>query len=279
MTCGALGAVVVTHDSEATIGRCLDHLAVQTRPADDIVLVDSGSADPTYLVEAAQRLPPIRVVQRGNIGFCAANNLGVQHLGVDCDLYAFINPDTFLPTHWLAEAAGYCEKRPQVGVLSGPLLRYDIERNQETDRYDSLGIERHWTGRWRDRAQGTRVDDIALPFAPWEPQAVCGALMLMPGAVLRELIAMDGYLFDESLFMYKEDIDLSLRVRNHGYRVVMHPGLRAWHVRGWPKDRKVVAKTARLLSASNDIRVAMKHRSAYLPIYIAKYLFVRFGER
>ncbi len=37
-----------------------------------------------------------------------------------------------------------------------------------------------------------------------------------------------GQVFDPDFFLYKEDIELSLRLRKKGWRIVYHPGAISW---------------------------------------------------
>ncbi|RWX51963.1 Glycosyl transferase family 2, partial [Candidatus Electrothrix marina] len=73
-----LAVIIVTHNSQDVLPRCLDALSRQTIQA-DIVLVDSGSKDVSYL-DAYRMRSGIRVILEENIGFSRANNRGCQAL-------------------------------------------------------------------------------------------------------------------------------------------------------------------------------------------------------
>jgi N-acetylglucosaminyl-diphospho-decaprenol L-rhamnosyltransferase len=81
--------------------------------------------------------------------------------------------------------------------------------------------------------------------------------------------------FDESFFMYKEDIDLSLRLRKKGWKLLYAPTVEAFHARGWAGNRKEISHRIRCLASKNDILLNLKHRSPYLIWAVAKYLGVR----
>ncbi len=269
-------AIIVTHNSNAVIGKAVAALRAQTVPLARIVIVDSGSATTDDLDALAG--PDLSVIHADNIGFCAGNNRGIAAAG-NTDACLFVNPDCFLAPDWTEQAIAALRTHPDVGILSSPLLGYDIRSDAPSGKMDSAGIQRSRLGRWRDIGQGQPVAELLLPATAWEPQAICGALMLIPQAVIQRLTQQDGAVFDESLFMYKDDIDLSLRVRRLGYRLVMLPDARSWHCRGWNPDRRSVPLWARRMSARNEVRVAWRHRSWYLPVYLLKYLYVRGLER
>jgi N-acetylglucosaminyl-diphospho-decaprenol L-rhamnosyltransferase len=270
-----IGAIVVTHDSESFIERCVSALMAQTRRPDQIVIVDSGSHDRHYL-EAFERHPLVTVVFRPNIGFSAANNVGIASLWEDVGYFALVNPDAFLSPEFLRDAFDILESPSgkTAGCLTGTLLGFDIESNRPTGRLDSTGLFRKWYGRWYDRGQG----EPAFPGRDAQPEnlpAICGALMFCRKTALAAVISADGKVFDERFFMHKEDVDLSLRLRKAGWLLRYDPALHAYHCRGWDAERRNVSRALRLMAARNEIRLYMKHPSVYLLWAIVKFLLVK----
>ena len=272
-------AVIVTHDSGSFVEKVVDSLRRQTLAPDVIRIVDSGSTDTAYL-RAIDFAADLRLRITENIGFCRANNLAVREDEREANFYLFINPDALIDPNWIESAVRYLEapENGAVGVVSTPLLGFDASEAKPTGRYDSLGIERNWHGRWYDKGHGVLTAALAAPTVPIEPTALCGALLLIRGPLVRSLLAENGQVFDESLFMYKDDIELSLRIRRRGSRLRLLPGPAAYHCRGWNPDRRRMSIWARRRSARNDLKVALKYPSLYLIVYMLRYLFVRFIE-
>jgi len=249
--------VIVTYDSERFITKAMHALKDQTRAADQIVIVDSGSKDPSYLTPLAR---DAKVLLGGqDIGFCAANNLGVLEVDLRTDYVLFLNPDTFLSPIFLEKALDFMEQRVECAALTGITYGYDIDRDEPTGLYDSTGIFRTWYGRWFDRAQNERVVKGRFSKAESVP-AICGALLLCRKSMLPSKV------FDPKLFMYKEDVDLCLRLRKEGHTLFFVPDLSAYHCRGW-KSRNRMARRWRLLSARNGLIVAWRERSFVALIY------------
>ena len=98
-----LSIIIVTYNSRAHIDACLQSLT-RTPPAVDheIVVVDNASTDGTAAA-VRERWPAARVIEAGgNLGFAAANNLGIrQTFG---ELVLLLNPDTRL-----------CDPTPSIG--------------------------------------------------------------------------------------------------------------------------------------------------------------------
>jgi GT2 family glycosyltransferase len=103
------------------------------------------------------------------------------------------------------------------------------------------------------------------------PPAVCGALMIC------QLDVLSRYeeLFDPLFVLYKEDIELSLRLRRDGFALVYNPRLVAFHCRGWRSERKKMELRLRLMASRNEILLYKKHPSPYIIWAILKYFLVR----
>jgi len=273
-------AVIVTHNSGSFVEQVVASLRSQTLAPTTIWIIDSGSSSVDYL----QKIEPGRDLKlhvTENVGFCRANNIAVNADDAGgADFYLFINPDALIDPRWIRTAVDYLEssENERVGIVSTPLLGYDPVRNEPTGRFDSLGIERKWYGRWYDRGHGQKLSEIAAPEAPVESTALCGALLLLRGPLVRDLLAENGQIFDASLFMYKDDVELSLRVRRRSYQLRLLPGPPAYHCRGWNADRRRMSIWSRRISARNDLKIAVKYRSPWLPVYVLRFLYVRFIE-
>src|SRR5260370_42622948 len=89
----SVGIVIVTYNSEAEIGRCLD--AAKEMAADaEVVVVDNASSDGT--LEQVRRRGAGLIANPVNRGFAAAVNQGIRSIGADFIL--LLNPDTILKT-------------------------------------------------------------------------------------------------------------------------------------------------------------------------------------
>jgi len=267
-----LAVIIVTHDSAGVFGECVKALDKQQFTPHQVIIVDSGSTDRSYL-EAYRQKQGYALQKRENIGFSAANNVGFDCLDPDVEYVLFINPDTFLLDDCLETAVKRLQEDERVGMLTGMLRGFDRETMRPNGRIDSAGIFRTWYGRWYDRGKG-QVDQGQYPRAENVP-AVCGAFMLCRKQALDSVIERSGQVFDESFFMYKEDIDLSWRLRKRGWQLRYDPQVVAYHARGWARDRNSVAWETRRMASANEIRLNIKHRSPYLTWALAKYAGVR----
>lgn len=261
-------AIVVSYNSRATLERCIAGLEAQEYSPESIILVDSGSTDKKYL-EAFKQRPSVRLLSTGNVGFSRANNLGYESLPPDIDFVLFVNPDLFLPPGFISTALHIAGEKSSVAMLSGKLLGYDLEHDKPSGMIDSTGIQRKWYGRWYDRGQGE--PDRGQYEKPEEMDALCGALLFCRNTALQSL---SGPVFDPDFFLYKEDIELSLRLRKQGWKLLYTPGLYAYHCRGWEGERKKMSYALRVTAVKSELLLYKKHPSPYIVFAFLKYLLV-----
>jgi len=261
-----VGVVIVTHNSQSTIDETLHSLTLQTLPPKEIYLVDSGSSETRYL-KVHDHEGALEMCMMPNIGFSAGNNLGYSTLTNEIKYVLFLNPDVILPATFVEEAVNFMneEGHIKVGALSGILLGWDVEKERPTGLIDSSGIFPKWYGHWSDRGRGESAK--RNPYQKTEAvPALCGALMFCRKAALDSVKIGKDQIFDETFFCYKEDIDLSLRLRDKGWYLYYVPSLTAYHVRGWNPDRHSAPRKLRLMSAENELKLHLKRKN---PIKIA----------
>jgi len=268
----SVAVVIVTHNSEQVIEKCIN--ALKQQPTDDIeiTLVDSGSHDSAYL-NTFEQLPYVKVIRKGNVGFSQANNFGYNSCSVKAQYILFLNPDAFVNNLTLSLAKQLMEEHSDVGCFGGRLLGYDIETEMPTGRLDSTGVFRKWYGRWFDRGQGEV--DIGQFAQIEETSAACGAFMFCRRQALQEILLPGGAVFDPDFFLYKEDIELSLRLREKGWKIFYSPELTTYHCRGWQKQRSQMDFSLRENAASNEVLLYRKHPSIYFLWALLKYVCVR----
>lgn len=227
LTLVAMRAVVVTHNSGSTIARCLRSLAgVET------VVVDNASEDRTRDIVGAE-FPGVQLVASGkNLGFGAGCNLGVAEAGgsgaADSSSWLFLNPDA-----WLLEGSPWAlEQRlgsePGMGAVS-PALVYPDGRPQfawSTDR----GLLGEALQKLRNPFEAQGWNHGLLPRL-WRrlvgPGWLCGAALCVRAEAFE---AVGG--FDEGYFLYFEDADLCLRLREAGWSLGLEEKVIVAHAGG-----------------------------------------------
>lgn len=271
-----IAVIIVSYNCPGHLKRNMDSLRGQTRKPDQIIIVDNNSKELKDL--DAYKEEAIIVYNNINTGFCAANNEGLKKVDRHTDYVLFLNPDAFLTPIFIENALQFMEDRDNAacGAMTGILLGYDPEKEEPTGRYDSTGIFCTPYGKWFDRDQGQEINSHLYKNKEEVP-AICGALMLCRKEALLNAAFNDKTVWDNNFFMYKDDIDLSLRLRKKGWKMMFVPSLIAYHCRGWATNRSSMSKQARLGSAKNEIKMHMRAKAyRFLPYSVLKYAAVKF---
>jgi N-acetylglucosaminyl-diphospho-decaprenol L-rhamnosyltransferase len=227
-----VAVVIVTHNSGAEIGGCLDALtAVEDRSIEiDTVVVDNASSDQT-LAEAADHAGSTRVrfiANTSNAGFAAAVNQGV--CASDAPLILLLNPDAHLVTG-LEALTAYFED-PRTGAAGGlltdaggrPQIGFMV-RNLPTPAaliFEVLGINRLWPRNpvnWHYRCLG--ID----PMKPGLVQQPAGAFLMFSRKAWEQLGGFDARFRP----VWFEDVDFCARLLKAGFYVHYDPKAVAAH--------------------------------------------------
>ena len=209
----------------------LDSLDAQTRPADEVVVVDNGSTDGSLELLAERGVQTIPLPT--NAGFAAAANRGIA--ATDCDAVALVNTDVVLDPRWLEQAAARLAGDPGLGSVATKMVLLD-----DPGTLDDAGDELRRDGVAHQRGHG-RPDDGQWD-EPGEAFSACAG-----AAVYRRAALLEAGGFDERLFSYLEDVDLGLRLRLAGWRCGYEPALarHARHGSSGQLERSVDAWVAR----------------------------------
>ncbi len=216
----------------------------------ELILVDNASSDGSF--ETAIRLfPRISPIRNGsNLGFAKANNLGIR--ASHGEWIVLLNPDTRVTSGWLDSLAACVRSGKNVGIVTPKLLRKDEKTIDSTghsfDFRTALTSDRG-AGEF-DRGQYEDVQDIlSCSFA-------CALIS-------RQVFDEIGFL-DERMIIYYEDVDLCLRGRIAGWRVLYCPRSVVYHSRGGLTptsftlvQRKAVAYRLRIMLKCYDRRNAI----------------------
>lgn len=206
--------VVISYNSEATLGACLAALGRQTFTDFHLLLLDnaSGRRPRTYL----DPLPYAHTFLDldDNLGFAGGMALAVEK--AESPLIAALNPDAFAEPTWLAELAAAADAHPEAAAFGS------LQRNAADPQHiDGFGDHMLATGQaWRGQ-EAPADERLVYSFG------VCAAAALYRTEAVRAV----GN-FDSRFFCLYEDVDLSFRLRLAGHQCAVVPAAVVTHVGG-----------------------------------------------
>lgn len=212
-----LGAVIVTHNSGPLLARAVHSLWANN--VIDIIVIDNASNDDT--IRVARHLGINVITNYKNRGFAAGCNQGAKFLSHRHIL--FLNPDAWLPKETINRslrtfssldcgAVGLALISPQ-----GQPEKRDHGREVTLSHLFLRVLGRHKIQRQLSSSQANAVN------VDW----VCAGAMIVSRPVFNKV---NG--FDETFFMYWEDVDLCLRIKQAGFSVYYLPQVSVFHERG-----------------------------------------------
>jgi glycosyltransferase involved in cell wall biosynthesis len=116
-----LSVIVCAHNEAQYLGACLHSVLAQSRPADDILVINNASTDETRTV--AQQIAGVRVVDEPRQGLVVARETGRRLVGGDVLVY--LDADCRAPLTWLANIERRFRRDPALVALSAPYRFYD----------------------------------------------------------------------------------------------------------------------------------------------------------
>lgn len=272
---------LLTYNGERFIEKCLNSIFAQTYLKAEILIIDNDSDDNTIVVAReiiSKNNPkfPVRIIQNEkNIGFSGGHNLGIKESRGE--LILCLNQDVLLAGDFLKRAVEFFEKNKdkKIASIQPKLLRLGKD-DQKTDIIDTTGLVALKNRRIIARGQGT-VDEKKFEKEE-EVFGSDGAAPLYSKNALEDVkILIDGKeeYFDEEFFAYKEDVDLSWRLRLYGWKIFYVPGAIAWHSRSAGdsaatnyfaiiKERLKIGKFAKYVAFKNQRLMQIKNEQAVL---------------
>ena len=205
----------------------------------EVFVVDNNSADGSVAMVKARFPEVVLIANRDNPGFSKGNNQALRRATGQYQL--LLNPDTVVEEDTFRACCAYLDAHPACGGLGVKMLDGQGRFLPESKRglptpavafYKMFGLARLLP---KSRTFGRYHLGFLSPDETHEIEVLSGAFMLL------RKTALDAVgLLDEDYFMYGEDIDLSYRLTQGGWKNVYFPGTRIIHYKGESTKRTSV---------------------------------------
>lgn len=215
-----VGIVISNYNGWQDTVQCLESLQKQTYRDFEIILLDDASTNDS-VQQLHKHLPDNAVFlpQAANIGFAAANNVGMRRALADgCDWVLLLNNDTVVAPDFLEVLL----RQTPAGAVSCPKMLFLNPPDEiwfaggELNR--TTGQVKHLGGHAKDGPAFAQKKQVSF---------ITFCCVLLP----RQVIETVGFL-DETLFMYCEDVDYCIRLADAAVPLWFLPDAKIWHKAG-----------------------------------------------
>lgn len=227
-----LSVVIVNYNVTYFLEQCLNAVLAASKTLKvQVFVVDNNSVDGS--VEMVQtKFPNINLIaNKDNVGFSRANN---QALAIsDARYLLLLNPDTVVEEDTFSKVVSFMDEHPDAGGLGVRMVDGKGRFLPESKRglptpmvafYKIFGLSKIFP---KSKRFGRYNLGFLSEFDINEVDVLSGAFMLMRKETLEKV-----GLLDETFFMYGEDIDLSYRIQQGGYKNYYFPETKIIHYKG-----------------------------------------------
>jgi GT2 family glycosyltransferase len=223
--------IIVSYNTQNTLQKCLEHLSDSLEGMQaEIVVVDNNSQDGSAEM-VASKFPTVRLIRSNiNLGFAAANNRAFQE--ASGEYFILLNSDAFVAKDTIRRSFKYMEARSDIAAGGARLVGADGSWQPSVRKFPSvLNDALIYTGlasrfpksRFFGRVDRTWDDSSTRADGDWVP----GAFTIIRRKALEACGA-----FDDSFFLYYEEVDLCRRFKRAGYRISYFPDVVVVHLGG-----------------------------------------------
>ena len=201
--------IIVTYNHADFIKMCLNSLKINK--SIEIIVVDNCSSDDT--VKIIKKFPSVKLIKNeNNNGYGNGVNLGVKHS--KGKYVVVLNPDVKVERNSIKELIKPLKIHENIITVPKVLL-YD------GSKINTCGNIEHFTGLTFTRGLGEDTTRFNKSTYVTGLSGVCFAIK-------RELYQKIGG-FDENIFLYMEDTELSWKINSLGFKIQYIPGSVVYH--------------------------------------------------
>lgn len=226
-----ISTIIVNYNAGNYLRACVDSLL--NCPLEiEIIVVDNASTDGS--LNTLLGVPCVQVIHNSaNLGFAAACNNGARV--ASAQFLLFLNPDCFFKSGTLVSLLDAMREDERTGMVGGLLANSDGTEQAGGRRaiptpwrsfVRAFGLAR-FSDRWPRLFFDFHLHKQPLPDQNIEVEAISGACMM----VRREAMQEVGQ-WDEGYFLHCEDLDLCMRFRQEGWKILFVPSAKITHALG-----------------------------------------------
>lgn len=281
--------IIVNHNYMEDIQKLISSLTVSMSNNNyEIIIVDNASTDGSKEYFSSLEGNIIYKYLEQNIGYGAANNIGVEH--TNADSVVLINPDTLIVDHNFDTFINKVQNE-KIGVLSPKIIYPNGKIQPNCGSYATLKtyiLQLFKVGYFVRKFNLINKLQKVVTYLPFVEKSfigvylnnftnetiqkecnwVSGACMIMKKKVFDEVTG-----FDENFFLYCEDEDLCRRISSAGYHIFIDTEFTIVHNEGFEKSRKTRGLTFTAKQRYRSNLYYLKKYSGLMEVNILRFFY------
>ncbi|PIS05549.1 MAG: hypothetical protein COT81_00860 [Candidatus Buchananbacteria bacterium CG10_big_fil_rev_8_21_14_0_10_42_9] len=221
-----VGIVILSYNSRQDLPDCLSSVDKAAKGKHQVIVVDNASSDNSAKYVKDNWPQVILIENTQNIGYAGGNNTGIKRALKDkCDYIYILNPDAVVDKDFLDEILSVADTDKTIAITQSKILHF-----KDKNIINSIGNAIHYLGFGYTMGNGQkdngRSENREVPYGS-------GAAMLLRADAIRQI-----GIFDETFFMYHEDLALGWLARLAGYKIMLAPKSVVYHKYEFSKSIK-----------------------------------------
>jgi len=248
-----LSIVIVSYNTCAILVRCIDSIYQYSQNLSIQIIVSDNASSDHSIETISNRFPDIIIVQNEkNLGFGRANNRAIPFCTGRFIL--FLNPDVILVEPVLNKMLNFIEETDDAGAVGCKLVNLDGSFQRSYYESDPTLANRFFEAIYIEKLiQKLRHLHTRRNYTA-RVAAITGACIFIRYTLVSRLGG-----FDETFFMYCEDIDLCYRIKKLGYNIYYLGNLKMIHYGGAATENNKPSYFTKVLTRDSVYKYFLKH--------------------
>lgn len=242
-----LTIIIINYNSKEVLNKCLISLYESSLNTDfEVFIIDNASSE--SIGDLVPLFPQVNFLyNEKNIGFAAANNIGIRKANGKCIL--LLNPDTVINENSLQPMINYLDTNDDVGIVGCKIFNADGEIERSTHSFPTLVKEFVHANEFIKKIFSYnsflskflgKVLKIKSFESYWDHDNIKEVDHVTAACMMIKKEAIDNVgLLDEAFFLYNEEVEWSFRFKKAGYKSVFLPESSIIHLFGYSTKQRV----------------------------------------
>jgi GT2 family glycosyltransferase len=259
-----IAVVILNYNGKAFLEKFLPGVIEFSSKEAEIWVADNNSLDGSVDI-LCEKFPSVKLIEnKYNGGFATGYNLALKQ--IKADYYILLNSDIEVTQNWINPVIELMESDEKIAVCQPKILSY-----YQQDEFEYAGASGGFIDRFgypfcRGRVFQSIEKDEGQYNEPIEVFWATGACLFVKAKIYHDAGGLD-----DDFFAHMEEIDLCWRLKNEGYRIMVCPASKVYHVGGGTLPKHSALKT--YLNFRNNFSLLYKNLPSK---YLKRIFLIRF---